>query len=100
MGNVPFPPGGQQAQRGRPAAPHWTSQEVRLMMALAEGGASFNQIANRIGRTKQSVQRKLIKVREEGFSFSDLRHCDRCGKQLARMNMADRCYACIGRIAE
>lgn len=93
---------GTHASNPRPAAPHWSQQEIRLLVELRRAGLTATEIGSRLGRTKDGVQRMVNKLRERDTldqMTTAERRCADCGKRMARLNLSDRCYACLGSVA-
>lgn len=50
----------------------WTQDEVNVMIDLYKGGANYAYIANFLGRTKESIRKKLSELKDAGV-FSNTR---------------------------
>lgn len=70
----------------------WTERELRILAGLHAAGVSAAEIARRLNRPKDGTLKQLKLIR--GRSFPTDRHCELCGKKLARLNTDTICFAC------
>lgn len=78
--------------RSAPASP-WTAMEEHILLDLVRSGVPRRQIAERMGRSFDAVSCRIDKIRSRPVEGPRL--CKRCGKQMARLNLADKCFACL-----
>lgn len=84
-------PAAHEPNPARSNARPWSPWEDRTLTLLLAEGRPRREIAEALERSKDSIDARI--ERNKLATYTD-RFC-KCGKKLARMNMNDRCFACI-----